>query len=286
MLTMPRPGLWDIHIAVLLFGLAGLFGKFLTLPALIIVFGRTVFAALTLSLALALGGATLRPRQGMARLALSGAVLVLHWFTFFHAIQLSSVAIGLLGFASFPLFITLLEPWTSGERLCPFDLLSAGLVSLGLVLVVPRFDLGDSLTQGLLWGIASGLSFAVLALLNRASRGESPLRVALWQNLWAALMLVPGLFWFGRWPMAAELGLLLLLGVVCTALSHALFIRGLSAVRAQLAGLITALEPVYGILFAFLLLGERPQPRTLLGGAVILGTLVLVAWPRAGRHAA
>jgi len=60
---------------------------------------------------------------------------------------------------------------------------------------------------------------------------------------------------------------------VFTALAHTLFISGLKGVKAQTASLIASLEPVYGILFAALLLREIPSPRTLLGGAIILGVV-------------
>jgi drug/metabolite transporter (DMT)-like permease len=67
-------------------------------------------------------------------------------------------------------------------------------------------------------------------------------------------------------------GLLIILGVFCTALAHALFINSLKSIRAQLAGVIAALEPVYGILFAFVLLGEKPSWTMLSGGALILAS--------------
>jgi drug/metabolite transporter (DMT)-like permease len=78
------------------------------------------------------------------------------------------------------------------------------------------------------------------------------------------------------------MGLLAFLGVVCTALSHALFIRGLNiSVRAQLASVIACLEPVYGIVFAYFLLHEIPSIHTLAGGAVILMSTLVAMGRRA-----
>ena len=106
-------GLFQIHLAVLLFGLAGLFGKFLTLSAFVIVLGRTFFASLTLALALLVTGRSSRPRSGkdFALFLVLGGVLALHWTTFFHSIQVSTVAVGLVTFTTFPLFVTLMEPY-------------------------------------------------------------------------------------------------------------------------------------------------------------------------------
>jgi drug/metabolite transporter (DMT)-like permease len=80
---------------------------------------------------------------------------------------------------------------------------------------------------------------------------------------------------------AWQIGLLVFLGVICTALSHALFIRGLRFVRAQLASVIACLEPVYGIAFAFFLLHEVPSTATFAGGALIVVTTVAATRRRA-----
>jgi len=86
-------------------------------------------------------------------------------------------------------------------------------------------------------------------------------------------------------PTARDVGLLLALGVLCTALSHTLFIASLRTVTAHTASVVAALEPVYGIALAFVLLGEVPSARTLVGGALIVGAAV-IATRRAGRDAA
>ncbi|MEA3420281.1 MAG: DMT family transporter, partial [Acidobacteriota bacterium] len=64
--------------------------------------------------------------------------------------------------------------------------------------------------------------------------------------------------------------LLAILGVLCTAGAHTLFIEGMKQIKAQTASIIHSLEPVYGIVFAFLFLQEMPSQRTILGGVIIL----------------
>src|SRR6185369_18005538 len=91
-----------LHVAVALFGFAGLFGKWLALSPVAIVLGRTAIAAA------ALGIVRLRTRAQApfdVRLVGNGVVLAVHWLSFFAAIQASTVAVGMLGYASFPLFI-------------------------------------------------------------------------------------------------------------------------------------------------------------------------------------
>lgn len=273
-------GLLAVHLAVLLFGLSGLFGKLLPLPPLVIVLGRTLFSSFTLGLALCFQRQSIRVRSRSDFWAffLLGSILAVHWTTFFHAIQVSTVAVGLLTFSTFPVFVTFMEPSFFGERLRIFDIWTALLVFCGLVLVIPSFDFGNRVTQGAFWGTVSGLTFAVLSILNRKYvQTYSSSLIAFYQNAAAALILLPFCSQGSKALDARNLFFLAILGVFCTALAHALFIRGLRDIRAQLAGVTASLEPVYGILLALILLDEVPCARTVAGGTLILGTTVLAA---------
>ncbi len=286
-----RLGLVELHLAVLLFGLAGLFGKLLALPPPVIVFGRTTFATLALGMVWVLtrprGDEAPFPGRKTGWLILSGALLALHWVAFFKAIQVSTVAVGLLSFSSFPLFVTFLEPVFFRERLRALDFLTAVLVLLGLWLMVPAYELANATTQGACWGVLSGLLFALLAVINRRLvRAHAPVIVAACQNFGAALVLAPCLPGLAAPVGLREILLLALLGLGCTALAHTLFLRSLTSVRAQPASVVTCLETVYGVLFAFVLLGEVPAGPTLAGGSVILGATVVATWRRVSLQAA
>src|SRR5690606_11656646 len=135
-----------------------------------ITFGRALFAVLALLLAahfLRSGGAHPGWRQ-RGGLLLGGLLLGGHWFTFFVAVKIAGVGIATLGFASFPAFTLLLEGVLFRERTRPIEFAMVGLVCAGLLLVTPEFNLASENTVGLLYGIVSGLMFALLSLLNRA----------------------------------------------------------------------------------------------------------------------
>ena len=268
----PAPALIALHAAVALFGVAGLFGVWLAMSPSAIVLGRTSVAAVALA---ALAVATRTPARPVAGLAANGAILALHWVAFFAAIQAAGVAVGLLGYASFPLWTLALERLTGERHGGPRDWAVAVLVVAGLVLTVPRFDWRDASFQGLAWGVLSGVTFAWLAVRNRRFAGAMPARtIALWQNASAAICLVPVvLLWPGAaaWPGARDLALVVVLGVACTALAHTLFVASLAAVSAHTASVVAALEPVYGIALAAWLLGERPS------GGMLAGCVLLVA---------
>tara|TARA_B100000614_G_scaffold65584_2_gene58069 strand:- start:1058 stop:1939 length:882 start_codon:yes stop_codon:yes gene_type:complete len=272
-------GLVQIHIAVFLFGFAGLFGKFLSCSPFYIVLGRTVFGAMALGLYIkAVSGIPLGGfgRTALWRFVFQGALLACHWVFFFLSIQVSSVAVGLVTFSSFPLFVTFLEPLFFKERLRRADVMTAVAVFIGIVLVVPDLDMTNRTTLGAGYGILSGLTFALLALVNRRNaRQLDPIAVAFYQNLFAALFLAaPIAVLTPKPPVMMDIPVLVLLGVVFTALAHTCFIRSLTMIRAQTAAVIAGLEPVYGIVLAFFLLGEIPAFRTLLGGLIIIGTTI------------
>lgn len=278
-------GLIELHAAVLLFGLAGLFGKFLTLPAWSIVLGRTGFAGIALGVVLLFQKPDHWPRdrKTVGLFCLLGLVLAIHWITFFHAIQVSTVAVGLLAFSTFPVFITAIEPWWFNEQRRAVDMVTALLILAGLCIMVYPTPFGGQVFWGAMWGVISGFTFAILSLLNRSwVRTYPAVVIAFCQNTAAALLLLPMTIVADVRISPAQTGLLAVLGVLCTALSHALFIRGLRFVRAQLASIIACLEPVYGIVLAYFLLHETPALYTLVGGAVILATIFVAMARRAG----
>jgi len=267
-------GLLKIHIAVLFFGLAGLFGKLVDQPPAVIVFGRVFFAMAFLLPALWYRKQSLRLDRTADYLALlfQGLILAVHWVTFFKSIQVSTVAVGLITFSTFPIFVTFLEPIFSKEKLKPADVALALVTFMGVVIVVPAFSLDNTTTQGALWGITSGLTFALLSIMNRKyARSYSSLVVAFYQDAAAALFLLPFLFMPTPAMTLPDMLLLALLGIVFTGVAHSLFIKGLAHVKAQTASIITSLEPVYGILAAAIVIGAIPVLRELTGGAVILG---------------
>ncbi len=273
-----RIDLLQIHIAILLFGLSGLFGKLVALPAGLIVLGRVFFASVFLLLLLAYRRKSIKlnQRQHYVYLAVMGMILAIHWVTFFLSIQLSTVAIGLLTFSTFPVFVTFLEPYFLKERIRFADILAAFLTLLGVMLVIPEFQLNNTITQGVIWGSISGFTYAVLSMLNRKFAGEYPsLVIAFYEQAAAAVLLLPVILLYQQSSVQAnDILWLLLLGIVFTGVSHTLFISGLKSIKTQTAGIISCLEPVYGIIFAVLLLQEIPTAREIIGGLLIIGIVV------------
>ncbi len=269
-------------MAVGLFGLSALFGRWVALPAPLIALGRTVFSCLTLALLVAIrkDPVRLKKRAHYVPLLGSGVLLAAHWTAFFRAVQTGSVAIATLTFATFPLMTALTEPLLFREAFPARSLLAAlgALARVGGI----SWPLGTYFSgSSVLWGLSSAASFAALSLLNRGGARQYPSRVvALYQHASAALCLLPVLCLTQVTPTVTDIGLLLLLGLCCTALAHTLYIQSLSRLTATTAGLVACLEPVYAMMFAWVLLGEALTWRGALSAALILGSTTLAARPK------
>jgi drug/metabolite transporter (DMT)-like permease len=271
---MKKSGFYQIHLAVLLFSLAGLMGKMISLSPILIVLGRVAFASLALAgiLYFLRVDFRLEKRDDAFFLPLLGCVLALHWIAFFQSIQVSTVAVGLLSYSAFPVFAALIEPLISGDRISVKEVSTASVAVLGAAVLVPSFAMTDNITRGVFWGVLSGALFALLSVLNRRYAGRySGLIIAFYEDVAAAVVLAPIAFFAHFQLEARDFFLLAFLGIVSTAAAHSLFISGMKYVRARTASVIATLEPVYGIAFAILLLGEIPAFRTIAGGILILG---------------
>ena len=288
-MTAYRTALTSAHITALLFGLTGIFGALIHASASVITFGRAAFALLALAVFAQLQDRALLRGLNLRKLsiyALSGLMLAAHWVTFFIAIKVGGVAVATLGFASFPAFITLLDMAVFRDRPHLAEALLLLLVTLGLVLVTPSFELANQGTVGLLWGLASGLSFALLAMTNRrATDGRNGVQVVFWQNATVAAIMAP----FAVFDLV-DLGAidwthLAILGVLCTAVSQALFVKSLKGLNARSAGMIISLEPVYAIACAWWLFHETPSWR-MLAGATLIVLAILMSAQGEGKSAA
>lgn len=272
---MRKRAIVSVNIAVLLFGLAGLFAKWINLPAICITFGRVLFSSASLGIFMLIRKHSFTTARADAfLLMLAGAILALHWWSFLESIQLSTVAVGTITFSSFPLFVTFLEPLAFRQKLDKSNVVSAVMILFGVLITIPEFSFENRIFLGILVGMISALSYAVLAIINKSlSDRVSSTLTAFYEQSAATAVLLPFVLSAGVQPSVSDISYLLFLGIITTALAHTLFINSLKTLPAQLAGVFSALETVYGILFAWLMLGELPTIREIAGAVIIVGTV-------------
>ena len=268
-----RRNLFQLHLSVLLFGGTALFSQLLPWPALDITMFRSGIAALALALIVKLQGdrLSLASLRDYGTALLLGVVVGLHWVTYFAAMQLSTVAIGMIAFFSYPVITVFLEPLFERQRPEAGDVLCALVVLLGVYLLVPELSLANDTTLGILTGVVSAFLFALRNVLHKRQFAHyKGTQAMFYQTLVAAVMLAPFVTFDPREMNGEEFGLLMLLAVVFTATPHALLANTLRHLSAKTVGLISCLQPLYGTVLAALILAQWPQASTVTGGILII----------------
>ncbi|MCI9614393.1 MAG: EamA family transporter [Dorea sp.] len=262
-----------LHIAVMLFGLAGVAAQFVEIPAVLTALGRVICSSILLFLIAVFkkDRLSLNSKKDYGMIILTGVVMAAHWTTFFQSIQVSTVAIGTITFSTFPLFLTFLEPLIFHERLRKQSIASAVVLFIGVLITIPEFSMANHTTIGIIWGMISSFTYAVLTLANRYFSARYAARtICLYEQGSAAIVLLPALFLVEASWRIQDIAGVAFVGFICTAFAHSLYISAQKSVRAQTAGIVSGMETVYGIVYALLFLGEIPSVRELIGGAVIL----------------
>lgn len=279
------PQLLQLNLLILLWSLTAILGRYLSLQPGAIVFWRTAIAAAVFYFFCRLTRPHLLriSRPDLLRALAAGAILGVHWWCFFGAVEVSNVSIGLAGFASTCLFTTLLESLARKARPRLLQLFLAGLVTLGIVLVVgaktsvPNAGLGIALA---LVGafLAAAYSLISKRLVMSAVPGPT---IMLYQISAAFLVTVLGILVFPGMPFQTPLPSdwlpLLILAIACTFAAYLWYARLLKHLSAYTINLAINLEPIYGILMAAVLFVEHKAltPLFYLGTAIIICANVL-----------
>jgi drug/metabolite transporter (DMT)-like permease len=275
---------WNVAVAALSasFGFVSIIVAGIDLDAPVLVFYRCLFAVPAITLALLLTRRLFVVRRGRTLKAalLLGTTLGLHWFLFFETIKLSSVAFALLAAYMAPIVVALLAPVLLPERRSRIALVALVPAAGGLALVALAGGEGvDFRPLALMTGLGTALTYAALVIGTKAiSTRVSAAGLTFWNYTLAGLVMVPLLFGADRVvPSSGELGYVLLLGVIFTAVSGYLYIALIRKVTAQTMGVVAYLEVVSGALLAWAVLDEALTWQVLVGGAlIILGGLAVV----------
>ena len=219
-----------------------------------------------------------KSKRAFVQIGLLGVVLALHWFAFFYSIQLSTVAIGVLTFSSFPIFVIFGEAMVYRSPVRFRDVALAMIVIAGVFLVTGPQQFSSDLFLGAVWGVVSGVLYAVLTVANkRLVESYSAITLGFLECLVAFGCLLP----LGLRTVTAvssrDLIYLLLLGTLFTGFAHVVFVHGMRRITARLASIISTLEPVYAVLAAVILLGEVPSLTTAMGGLLILSCVIVAS---------
>ena len=268
--------LFYIHLAVFLFGFVGLFARFVNQPAIIITFGRSFFSSIFLFVLIKCSGtnAKLNSRNDYILIFVSGLILAIHWYCFMESIQLSTVAIGTITFSAFPIFTSILEPILFREKISLRSVICSIIMIVGVCIIssVPAGGEFGGRVSGVILGMVSSLSYAVLSLLNRNFSSKYKPEIIVFYEQATAMVLIMPFFFILRPAIAVkDVVLLIILGTLLTAFSHMMYVKSLRNLKVTTAGIITGLEAVYSIILAVFLLKEKPSFNEIIGGLIVIG---------------
>lgn len=266
----PRVAL-EAGIALFFFGCIAVAVKFVSANAITIGIARLTMTVLILLPTLAVTGRLQRLSLAELRsLALIGMFFALHWLSFFFSIKIGSASVATVGLSTYGVHLVVLGWFFHHNKVTVVDLLVLTLAVAGNILVVPEFSIHNQTVVSLGLGILSGLFYAFLPILHQKNAHlPAPIR-ALGQfsfGLVVFLFLWP----LSNWNLTTSdwLGLLFL-GILCTLLSHTLWVRITTMLSTKVTSVIYYLYVPVSLLLSVEVLGEHVDAGMIAGAALII----------------
>ncbi|MFS4457005.1 DMT family transporter [Maribacter sp. 2304DJ31-5] len=269
--------LLEINLAMIFMSTSGALGRYVDLPVPVTIGSRSLIAFLLLLVYCKWKGISLKvARRDVPIVLLSGLLMGIHWVTYFYALQWSNVAIGMLSLFTYPVITAFMEPLILRTRLQRVHLLLGGLVMVGIYLLSPELNFSNSYTLAISIGVFSAVFYSLRNILLKAKAAQyhgSMLMVH--QTGIVSVLLAPAFITaeidlvLGQWQG------ILALAILTTAIGHTLFLMTFKHFSITTVSILSSIQPVYGIVIGALFLSEIPEPTTILGGMLILGSVVI-----------
>ena len=271
MKNTPADYFW-LNLGLLFIATSGPLGRWIELPPELSIFWRSVLAIPLLLLYLLLTKQSIKVSfQWNRTILFAGILMGTHWVTYFYALQWSNVAVGMLSLFTFPIITAFLEPLFFKTKFNNKHIFLGGLTLLGIYFLVPSVALAKAHGPAIVLGVFSALCYAVRNLLLKEARASgNGSQQMLAQVVIIALCFSPFLkentlsisepFWLA----------LVFLALFTTVIGHSLFLYSLTRFSVTSASIVASIQPLYGILIAFIFLNEIPHWGTYIGGALIV----------------
>ena len=265
-------------LAALFISTSGVLGRYIALPTEVIIWFRASLAMVFLYVFCRYKkiDLTIKSSKDYKPFFISGVFMAVHWITYFYALKLSNVALGVLSLYTFPIIITLLEPLFLKVKFNPIYILFGVMVLTGLYILTPEFTIESSQVRGILFGIFSAFCYAIrILILKQHVAKYNGSMLMFYQTVIITILLLPTLFFMDLSGLESQFPFLLLLAFLTTAVGHSLMLHSLKFFSASTASIISSLQPIFGIILALFFLQEVPTWNTFWGGSLILLTVVI-----------
>lgn len=278
-----KKALIQLHIAIFLAGFTAVIGKILeNLNEALLVWYRLLITVTVLAVIMYFKKELTKISfKNFVRMAKVGAVITFHWVTFYGSILHGNISIALVCLSAAGFFSAILEPLIFKQKINWVELLLGTITIIGIYII---FDFHPQFKVGIVYGILCAIGSAVFPILNKQLVEEfSPRTLTLYELTAGFLLLtiiVPIYLYFSPAakavhyiPTGYEFIWLVILALFCTILCFDLQLQALKKISAFTSNLMYNLEPLYGIIMAFVFFNEGKQ----LHNSFYVGTFLILA---------
>jgi drug/metabolite transporter (DMT)-like permease len=276
-----KKALLQIHAAVLLWGFTGVLGRAIQLDYPVLVWYRMLLTAVFMAIILFYRKQWVPiKRRDIGHLALIGGLMGLHWIAFYGAIQFANASIALVCLSTASIFTSLLDPFVNKGKHEIRELL-IGLLALSGVYLIYQYQ--QVFGIGILYGVIAAILSSVFTVLNKRLANTYPARTMVFYEMSTGWLFISILlpFYIAAFPatellphqvsigslFSGENSLaspndwiwLVILALCCTVWAQSLALNALKHISSFTATLSVNLEPVYGIILAFIFFHENNE---------------------------
>jgi drug/metabolite transporter (DMT)-like permease len=270
-----------LNFIVIIWGFTATLGLLISIPAVEIVFYRTLIASIAIAVMIQVTGHHSKASSGqIIKMLLTGGIIGVHWVLFFASARIANASISLIGLATVALWTSILEPLANRRKIKLFEVL-LGLIIIGGLYIIYNVNLSYKL--GLTMAVFSGMAAATFSVINgKFAHRHHHFTITLYEMMGACLsifLFIPiytqyfsdtGAF---EWRLSLNDFLyLLVLSLVCTVYAFSASVELLKRISVFASNLFIHMEPIYGIILAVLIFKESEQ----MNAQFYIGTTVIV----------
>lgn len=272
----------NLHLIVFIWGFTAILGALITIAADAIVWYRMFFAAVFLALFLLVKKKSFRiPVRSFLKLIFVGLLIALHWIFFFHAIHVSNVSITLSVFSLGAFFASILEPLFYGRKVLWYEVVFGLVIIAGLAMIM---NVEVSYFAGMMYALVSIILGVLFTLMNGKLIEKHDSGVIAFYEFLAGVFFITIYYLFqNKFSIAFftlsinNWMLILILASICTAYAFTASVKVMEKLSPYTVMLTTNLEPVYGIVLAYFIIGGKEKMSTsfYIGAVIIIITVIL-----------
>lgn len=273
-----KKAFFQLHMAVFLAGFTAILGLLIELNEILLVGYRLLLTVFILSVMMWIRKEWQKLAfKDILRISGVGMVIAIHWVSFYGSIKYANASVALVCLSASGFFTALLEPLFFRKRIV-WQELALGILAIAGIYII--FDFHPQYKTGIIFGVLSAFGSAVFPILNKELLKQFTPKILTVYELSGGLILLSCLIpfylaWFPAEyyiPTLSDWAWLVVLAFFCTVISFDLQLNALKKISAFTANLTYNLEPVYGIILAFVFFDESKQ----LHGQFYLGLGLIV----------